>query len=317
MLVFRVAFKAMGCPCEIRVYAESEALAARITQAGRDEITRLETKYSRYRDDSLTARIQRSAGDARGVTVDDETAALLDYGAQAHEQSQGLFDLTSGVLRRAWNFRAAQPPTSDAIQAILPMIGWKKLQWQRPQLRLPEGMELDFGGLVKEYAADCAARLCRDAGAQHGLVDLGGDIAVIGPHPDGSPWHVGIRHPRKPETAIASIELASGAIASSGDYERFIEYQGRRYGHVLNPISGWPVEGLSSVSVLAEHCLIAGTASTIAMLKGATEGPRWLAELGLPHFYVARDGTCGGTLNTPAATGAQPTDSECLTPKVT
>ena len=296
MLLRRFPFKAMGCPCEIRVYAETDNAAARFLETGRAEITRLENKYSRYRDDSVTTLINRSAGNAQGVAVDDETAALLDYAAQCHEQSDGLFDLTSGVLRRAWDFRASRPPAPETVSALLPLVGWRKLNWQRPLLRLPAAMELDFGGFVKEYAADGAARVCRDAGARHGLVDLGGDIALIGAHPDGSAWRVGIRHPRAPDTAIADVDLASGAITSSGDYERFIEHDGRRYGHILDPRSGWPVEGLSSVSVVAAHCLIAGTASTVAMLKGATEGPRWLEALGLPYFYVTADGQTGGTL---------------------
>lgn len=295
----RVAFKAMGCPCEIRIKATDENEAAAQIKIGRCEIERLETKYSRYRDDSVTTQINRSSGDARGLTVDDETAALLDYAAQAHTQSGGLFDITSGVLRRVWDFRGTRLPTAEAVNALLPLVGWGKLDWQRPRLRLPASMELDLGGLVKEYAADCAARLCREAGARHGLVDLGGDIALIGPHADGSAWRVGIRHPRTPEIAIADVELAAGAIASSGDYERFIEHDGRRYGHILDPRTGWPVEGLSSVSVLAEHCLIAGTASTIALLKGADEGPHWLAELGLPHLFVTTDGSCGGSLRYP------------------
>lgn len=297
MMLFSFPFKAMGCPCEIRVYAESGDAAARFSAAGRAEITRLENKYSRYRDDSVTGAINRSAGDARGLTVDEETAALLDYAVQAQAQSGGLFDPTSGVLRRAWDFAGTEPPSPAAVKALLPLIGWKKLRWQRPHLVLPQaGMELDFGGFVKEYAADCAARACRNAGANHGLVDLGGDIAMMGAHPDGQAWRIGIRHPRDPEKAIADIELTSGAIATSGDYERFIEHGGRRYCHILNPHTGWPGEGLSSVSVLAEHCLIAGTATTVAMLKGAVEGPRWLAELGLPHFYITADGTCGGTI---------------------
>lgn len=294
MPLHRHAFKAMGCPCEIRIYGDDESAAVH----GRAEVERLERKYSRYRDDSVIGLINRSAGDTQGITVDDETAALLDYAAQAHAQSHGLFDPTSGVLRRVWDFRSPSPPSPKAVEALRPLIGWEKLHWQRPRLVLPlNGMELDFGGFVKEYAADCAARLCREAGARHGLVDLGGDIALIGPHPDGQAWRVGIRHPRAPEAAVASIELAHGAIASSGDYERFIEHGGRRYCHILNPQTGWPTEGVSSVSVLAEHCLVAGTASTIAMLKGAHEGPRWLTELGLPHLLLTTEGACIGSLN--------------------
>ena len=189
-------------------------------------------------------------------------------------------------------------------------MGWGKLRWQRPQLVLPlAGMQLDFGGYVKEYAADRVAGLCRELGLRHGLVDLGGDLAVVGPHPDGSPWRVGIRHPRAPEGAIASLALTAGGIATSGDYERCLVVDGRRYAHLLNPKTGWPVDGLASVTVAASHCLIAGTASTIAMLKGARAGPAWLDRLGLPSLRVDSEGNLSG----PLATGE---DVEPLRPEL-
>jgi thiamine biosynthesis lipoprotein len=156
-------------------------------------------------------------------------------------------------------------------------------------------MQLDFGGFVKEYAADRVAQQLRDAGFTNGLVDLGGDLAVVGPHPDGSPWRVGIRDPHAPGRALGAIALARGGIATSGDYERGMLVDGRRYGHILDPRSGWPVEGLVSVSVVADQCLVAGTAATVAMLRGHG-GKRWLRELGLPFAAVDGDAACTGPL---------------------
>ncbi len=299
----RVAFKAMGSPCELHLHAESEARLEAVAGAAIAEIERLEAKYSRYRDDSLASRINASAGDPAGVELDAETASLLDYAALAWAQSDGLFDITSGVLRRAWNLRSGRVPEPAEIEALRPLIGWDKILWQRPRLVLPvAGMQLDFGGYVKEYTADRVAELCREHGLRHGLVDLGGDLAVVGPHPDGSPWRVGIRHPRAPAGAIARVALAGGGIATSGDYERCMLVDGKRYAHILNPKTGWPVEGLASVSVAASHCLIAGTASTIAMLKGGRAGPAWLDQLGLPSLRVDADGNVSGSL----AIGARP-----------
>jgi thiamine biosynthesis lipoprotein len=287
----------MGSPCELHLYADTKARSDEVAVAAREEIARLESKYTRYREDSLTSSINRSAGDADGITVDDETASLLDYAQTAYEQSDGLFDITSGILRRVWNFGSGRLPEPAQIAALLPLIGWHRVAWERPRLVLPTaGMEIDFGGFVKEYAADRVAALCRRLGVHHGLVDLGGDLAVVGPHPDRSPWHVGIRHPRRPGTAMATIALAAGGIASSGDYERCMSVDGRRYGHVLDPKTGWPVDGLASVSVTASHCLIAGSATTIAMLKGAEAGPAWLDELGLPNLRMTQNGAIDGTL---------------------
>jgi len=280
----RYAFKAMGSPCELRLYAPDRAQADVAAMRGKAEIARLEQVYSRYRADSVTTRINQSAGDPRGVEVDDETSGLLDYAAAAHEQSDGLFDLTSGVLRRVWDFKSGRVPDKKQIAAVLPLIGWDKVIWRRPRIALPvAGMELDFGGFVKEYTADCAAQVCRDAGIAHGLVELGGDIALVGPHPDGSSWRVGIQHPRDLKNPIAYVEIGEGAIATSGDYERFMEVKGKRYCHIMNPRTGRPAQHLSSVSVVAPQCLIAGTATTIAILKEKA-GPAWLRELGVSYL---------------------------------
>lgn len=298
MRAYRRDFTAMAGPCALQVYASEAAPAEAALQAAEAEVRRIEAKYSRYRADSLLSAINASAGEAAGIEVDAETAGLLDYADAAFTQSEGLFDISSGVLRRAWDFRAARLPAQAELEALLPLVGWSRLRWQRPRLVLPlKGMELDFGGFGKEYAADRAAAVLLAAGLAHGLVDLAGDLRILGPHPDGSPWRVGIRHPRGgPEQAIAVVELRGGAIASSGDYERYFEQDGRRYSHILDPRSGWPVQGgAASVSVVADRCLLAGTATTIALLKGA-QGADWLAELGLPWLAIGADGRAQGSL---------------------
>jgi thiamine biosynthesis lipoprotein len=157
------------------------------------------------------------------------------------------------------------------------------------------GLELDLGGAVKEYAVDRVAGLCWDSGIRHGLINLGGDIKVIGPHPNGHPWAIGIRHPRDPKGIARTVYLKRGAMASSGDYERCIVVGGRRYGHVLNPKTGWPVSGLASVSVVAEFCVVAGSASTIAMLM-EEKGSEWLKSIGVVHYWVDVDGHGGGNM---------------------
>lgn len=289
-------FKALGGPCSLRFAAADDAAWARAAAAAEAEALRIEAKYSRYRPDSLVSRINASAGDPAGLAVDDETARLLDYAAAAHAQSDGLFDITSGVLRRAWDFRAARVPSAAELAALLPLVGWQHVRWEAPRLVLPlAGQELDFGGFGKEYAVDCLAAVLARHGVRHALVEMGGDLRALGPQPGGEAWQVGISHPRAPDTAIARIGLADGALASSGDYQRFFEQAGRRYCHILDPRSGWPVEGLAGVSVLAEQCLVAGTLCTVAMLKGAA-GPGFLAEAGLPWLAVTPDARVSGTL---------------------
>lgn len=297
--LYRHAFKAMGSPCEIQLYAASDAQAKRVAAAAIADVRRLEALYSRYRSDSFLSAINRVAASGGCISVDEETAGLLNYAATCYRESGGLFDITSGILRRAWRFERGELPDEEQVGSLLDKVGWHKLRWAPPILEFPvPGMEIDFGGVVKEYAVDRAAAICLEAGVEHGVVNLGGDIKIIGPHPDGSPWRVGIKHPRHPEGVIQTLLLSNGALASSGDYERCIIVDGVRYGHVLNPKTGWPVRHLASVSVAGPLCVVAGSASTIAMLK-EDSGPPWLRNMGLPHFWVDVHGQTGGSLAGP------------------
>ena len=126
-------------------------------------------------------------------------------------------------------------------------------------------------------------------------MNLGGDIRVIGPKPDGSPWPISICNPKAPEQTLSVVHLSNGALTTSGDYERFVTIDGLRYGHILTPRTGWPTRGLAAVSVIAESCLLAGSVSTISMLKGDA-GPEWLVRLGLPCLWVDTEGRMGSQL---------------------
>ena len=293
---FRSEFKAMGTPCDIQLFSDNEGKAKTAAEAVIHDVQRLEAIYSRYRTTSFLSEINRTAAVGGSIDVDDETASLLDYALTCYEQSDGLFDITSGILRRAWKFDQGKLPEQSLIDELLKKVGWHKVIWKKPKLTFSvAGMEIDFGGVVKEYAVDRAASLCLNHGIRHGVINLGGDIKVIGPRDDGSPWRVGIRHPRDKDALLDTLLLYEGALASSGDYERCIVVNGIRYGHVLNPKTGWPVRYLAAVSVVGDFCVVSGSASTIAMLK-EEQGIEWLAELGLPHLWVDVNGNTGGKL---------------------
>ena len=268
MIEIGFEFTAMSCPCEIRVVGADEQQVHGAAQAGIDEVRRIEQKYSRYRPDSLLSRINAAAGHDP-VQIDQETHALLQLGGHLHRASEGRFDLTSGVLRRAWDFRAKRVPTQAQIDALLPLVGWGCVVVSAEHVQLPQrGMELDLGGLGKEYAADRAADMCLALGMHGGFVDLGGDIRVIGPRADGTGWRFGIRDPLNAGSLSGELTLTSGALATSGDYERGFEVDGKRYGHLLDARSGWPVDHWRSVSVAAPTAVAAGMLATLGMLIG-------------------------------------------------
>ena len=262
-------FSAMACDCEVRVAGLSRRKAEPVAKLAIAEVRRIEAKFSRYRAASVVSRINAAAGTGRSVDVDAETAHLLDFAATLHAMSDGLFDATSGSLRKAWDFRAARLPDPAHIDALLPLVGWPQVRWKDNRIELPRaGMELDFGGFGKEYAADRAATLLQQHGVAHGMVNLGGDIRLVGPRPGGAVWSLGIQHPRDAKRMLATLMLGTGALATSGDYERYFELDGVRYCHVLDPRTGWPVNAWRSVSVVAPACLAAGALTTVAMLKG-------------------------------------------------
>ena len=285
MRSFRIPFQAMASACEVVVAADDERQARRWAEPAIDEVARIEAKYSRYRQASIVSRINAAAGSA-GVDCDDETWALLDYADALYRASDGLFDITSGVLRQAWNFKQAQLPSDAALLRARGLIGWPRVERGGHRVRLPEaGMEIDFGGFGKEYAADRAGALMAQRGASHGYVNLAGDMRVIGPKPDAAPWLIGIQHPRRKGQLIATLPVAQGGLATSGDYERFFELGGQRYCHVLDPRSGQPVTHWQTVSVLAPLAVVAGNCSTIAMLKQA-EGLAFLEASGMNYLAV-------------------------------
>jgi len=295
MRLFRQTFRAMAGEHELQLAHHDIAVARRAAAAAIADVKRIEAKYSRYLADSVTSRINAAAG-RDAVAIDTETAALLRYAEQCFALSEGLFDITSGVLRRVWDFKADRPrlPTASELASVVQLVGWPRVEWADNAIRLPQaGMEIDFGGIGKEYAADRVATICLEHGLRHGLVNLSGDVRAIGPQPDGSPWRVGIRHPRAQGAAIAGFDLAAGALATSGDYERYFDVAGTRYCHILNPATGMPVAHWQSVSVVSPLCVVAGSCATIAMLL-EDKGAAFLDAQGVQWLGVAADGSLAG-----------------------
>ena len=287
--VHRQPFKAMGSACEVVLASHTQNEAESMAKLAIDEVLRIERKYSRYTTDSIIAKINQQAG-CGAVQCDDETWALFKFASQLFDQSDGLFDITSGVLRQAWDFKNPEVPSSQKLEALLPLVGWEKVVLQDQSIALPlAGMEIDLGGFGKEYAADRAAQVLKEKGVTHGYVNLAGDMRFLGPKPSGEPWMIGIQDPRARDQVVATLPITMGGLATSGDYERYFELNGQRYCHVLNPKTGMPVSYWRSVSVTSPATVVSGCTTTMAMLKEA-EGLAFLQATGFDFFAIDHTG---------------------------
>jgi thiamine biosynthesis lipoprotein len=280
------SFRCMASPCEVLIDCEDSELAREITGMAVTEATRIESKFSRYRDNNLIYQINHSAN--QFVDLDGETDRLIEFAFECYTLSEGLFDITSGILQKIWRFDGKHSiPTQGQVDELLPLIGLNLVSYNKKRLKLPAGMQIDLGGIGKEYAVDRIAGLIRDQFETGVLVNLGGDIAVTRERNDGCHWHVGIEDPDRSQQASSLLKISRGAIATSGDARRYIMHRGKRYGHILNPRTGWPVEqSPRSVTVAAGTCTDAGIIATLAMLQGEY-AEEFLERQGL-KFYCHR-----------------------------
>lgn len=260
-------FKAMASPCEVLMEVANKKLARKILEAVATEANRIEEKFSRYRNDNIIYKINNAKGNA--TKVDEETARLIDFSVELFEMSDGLFDITSGVLREVWKFDGSDNvPEVDEVNKVLSKVGWSKVQWKDQTLTMSEDMEIDLGGVGKEYAVDRCVQIARSLTKESVLVNFGGDLATTGERRDGAYWSVGRLITGK-DNAVGLFKLNRGAIATSGDAHRYLLKDGVRYNHVLNPKTGWSVpDAPHTVSVAAPTCVQAGMLSTLAMLQG-------------------------------------------------
>ena len=259
-------FFAMASPCEVLIDSQDEELSEKLTKAVADEAWRIERAFSRYRDDNVIYQINNSQGQA--VEIDQELYGLLTFANQCFLLSEGLFDITSGVLRDIWKFDGSSniPPRKQAKE-LLNLIGWNKVVLSETSIRLLQGMQIDLGGIGKEYVVDRAGLISSEQTKLPVLINFGGDLYSTRPPINQESWDVGIESLGGGVDAV--IKLKQGALATSGDARRFLLKNDKRYSHVLNPRTGWSVNHApSSVTVAAERCIDAGFLSTLAMLMG-------------------------------------------------
>ncbi|GIC75786.1 FAD:protein FMN transferase [Moritella sp. F3] len=266
-------FVVMASTCQILLDDVDAAQANRLVALAYTEAKRIEVKYSRFRDGNIIASLNHAKG--RTVQLDDETVKLINLADLCFRLSDGLFDISAGALGKLWHFKQQTTLPSDVdINALLPHIGWQQVQWQAPLLTLPAGMQVDLGGIGKEYAVDKVALLLENEMRLQQidsafLVNFGGDIYANRLRRNGVAWQVAIEDPQHLGKSKLMVSLGKGGLASSGNSQRFIDVDGQRYSHILNPQTGYPVaDGPAQVTVYAQNCVQAGMLATIALLQG-------------------------------------------------
>lgn len=265
---YKALFNAMASPCELFIDTSDKEIAKRVGEAVAKEAWRIEDKFSRYQATSVVGQLNAKAG--QKCYIDQETYLLLQFAQQCYELSEGLFDITSGILRRAWHFDCSDNiPSQETIDKYLPAIGFSKINYDESTFTMPANMEIDLGGLGKEYAVDKAIQVVQSITEIPVLVNFGGDLAATAPRINSQPWSIGIEHPSKSANKAVYVKIRQGALATSGDANRYLLKDGKRYSHVLNVKTGWPVdEAPNSITVAAPKCIQAGILATLALLQG-------------------------------------------------
>lgn len=271
----KVSFRAMGTTCQIIGMDGPDVDLAGFFTSAIQWVAAFEEKYSRFLPGSLVSRINLAAGE-HWVEIDEETDRLFAMCQELYFFTRGAFDPSALPVIQLWNWKA-EPlvvPADGPVRAALELVGWRKVQRRPGGIFLPvKGMSIDLGGIGKEYAVDRVAQLAHEFGVRNVLVDFGQDIRATG-RPEGrSVWHVGLQDPQDPGRCWTGIAVQDMAVATSGDYLRRFEINGRRYGHILDPRTGYPVSnGCRAVSVLAPTCTFAGALCTSAFILGEQEG---------------------------------------------
>lgn len=270
-----LTFQAMSTHCQVKIHAADTRLVQEFQNEVLNWVAWFEARYSRFLADSLIGRINSSAGE-HWVEIDPETEALFNLCQDMIFFTRGVFDPTALPLMKLWNWKArpAVIPAPEAVQAAQELVGWSKVQRRPGAVFLPRaGMNLDLGGIGKEYAVDRVLTLGLQRGFQNILVDFGQDVRVHGRPAQHEAWVVGLEDPHQPGKCWSAVQVNNHAVATSGDYVRHFNYQGRRFGHIIDPRTGYPVDnGMLSVSIIAPHCTFAGILSTAAFVLGAKDG---------------------------------------------
>lgn len=274
--VFKKQATQMGSIFEFFVVENDSAHAQQLFQSVIAEIERIEDLISEWRPHTQISEVNRQAGICP-VRVDKEVFDLTRRAIEYSQMSDGAFDISIAGLNRIWVFDGSmeQLPAQEVIRKSVQHVGYQHIILDSTNSTIfleKKGMKIGFGSIGKGYAADKGRELLQSIGVKGGIVNASGDVAAWGTQPKNQPWKVGIRNPFKPHKMLRILSLKNGSVTTSGSYEKFAEINGRRYSHIIDPKTGWPSTGLTSVSVWGPSAEFANFLSTSIMVLGKKEG---------------------------------------------
>jgi thiamine biosynthesis lipoprotein len=289
--------KAFGSPCHL-VVENSAGRGDELLSLCEDEIGRLESKFSSYDANSIISRINQAAGTGAFVPIDAETRSLFHYVGALWEESKHVFDPTTRLLQNCYDSEGHLLASQEQLRGILSLVGWRNFEIGSDSARLTKkGMLIDLNSCIRPYTIDSLRKILLKHGTSNALIELDQDIATIGKQPDGANWLVGVRIPKGSRAAITRLKLNHRGYAMRGDFEHAVNLGGELFGRALSPVDGQPIPGLLSVAVVADNCLTACSAASVARLKTETTGIKWLENLGFPWMAIDRQLKCHGPLS--------------------
>lgn len=294
MQIFSQSLKLMGNNFTISVVDEEEAVAQTHIQTAIDEIRRIEQLFTTFKSDSQTNLINDNAG-IQPVIVDKEVYDLIERSIAISKITQGAFDISYGSIDKSlWNFDKTMTklPSVEEAKKIVHLINYQNivLNPANHSVFLKEkGMRIGFGGIGKGYAAEMAKRLLIKNGVQSGIINASGDLTTWGNQPDGKPWTIGIADPDRPQAAFSYIEISNKAVATSGNYEKFILIDGKKYSHTIDPKTGLPISGIKSVTVISNNAELADAMATPIAVMGINAGLYLINQMPDLHCIIIDD----------------------------
>jgi thiamine biosynthesis lipoprotein len=234
----------------------------------------LEVMLSRFILDSEISEINQRAG--QWVKVSPTTLDVIELGLEVGDLTGGAFDITIGAVLNLWGFGRGQyyVPTEAELQASLATVDYTKVEVDRLQsrVRIPQGTVLDLGGIAKGYIVDRGIQILRDANVKRAFINAGGDISAIGRRPDNQAWRIGVQNPENPADIRYVLPLDDQSVVTSGDYQRFFTHENERYHHIIDPRTGYPARGVTSVTIVGDNSAISDALSTAVFVLGWSEG---------------------------------------------